>query len=76
MFKNYLEEKEKQFDVKSQTDKQVARMKLKGSQKQFEHYAMLDTVLDKIKAEIHPKQNRREAGGAGKGLDLQMSKAD
>ena len=55
MFKNYLEvkleEKGKQIEGKSETDKQVAQLRFEGNQKQFEHNAKLDSVLDRIKAQ-------------------------
>ena len=46
-----LEEKGKQIEGKSETDKQVGQLRLKGNQKQFEHNAKLDSVLDRIGAE-------------------------
>ena len=35
----------------NQTDKQVGQLRFKGNQKQFEHNAKLDSVLDKIREE-------------------------
>ena len=49
MFKSYLEVK--QIEEKSETDKQVGQLQFKGNQKQFEHNAELDSVLDRIRAE-------------------------
>ncbi|CAH3178636.1 unnamed protein product [Porites evermanni] len=53
MFKTYLEskldEKTKQLESKSKLDKQVARMKFKGNQKQFELNAQIDGVFDRIR---------------------------
>ena len=46
-----LEEKGKQIEGKSETDKQVGRLRFKGNQKQFEHNAKLDSVLDRIREE-------------------------
>ncbi|XP_068730021.1 uncharacterized protein [Montipora capricornis] len=46
-----LEEKGKQIERKSGTDKQVGRLRFKGNQKQFEHNAKLDSVLDRIREE-------------------------
>ena len=55
MFKSYLEvkleEKGKQIDGKSETDKQVGRLRFIGNQKQFEHNAKLYSVPDRIRAE-------------------------
>ena len=55
LFKSYLEDKlgqkEKQMDSKAQTESKIAQMKFKGNQKQFEHNAQLEAVLDKIKSE-------------------------
>lgn len=64
MFKSYLEdkleEKGKQLDSKSRTEKQVAVMKYKGNQKQFEHNARLEAVFDKMKTEYQPDNNAVE----------------
>ncbi|XP_068695699.1 uncharacterized protein [Montipora foliosa] len=46
-----LEDKGKQIERKSGTDKQVGRLRFKGNQKQFEHNAKLDSVLDRIREE-------------------------
>jgi hypothetical protein len=58
LFKSYLEyklgQKEKQMDSKALTETKIAHMKFKGNQKQLEHNAQLDGVLDKIKSEITP----------------------
>ena len=55
LFKSYLEDKlgqkEKQMDSKAQTESKIAQMKFKGNQKQFDHNAQLEAVLDKIKSE-------------------------
>lgn len=42
------------MDSKALTETKIAHMKFKGDQKQFEHNAQLDGVLDKIKSEITP----------------------
>ena len=55
MFKSYLEikleERGKQIEGKSETDKQVGQPRFKGNERQFEHNAKLDFVLDRIRAE-------------------------
>ena len=55
MFKSYLEvkleEKGKEIEGKSETDKQVGQLRFQGNQTQFEHNAKLDSVLDRIRAE-------------------------
>ena len=59
VFKSYLEDKLEQnhqrFDNKSQQDKQVAMLKYRGNQKQFEHNASVEAIFDKLKAEIQPE---------------------
>ena len=55
LFKSYfevkLEEKGKQIEGKSETDKEVGQLRFKGYQKQFEQNAKLESVLDRIRAE-------------------------
>ena len=59
MFKSYLEDKLEQnhqrLDNKLQKDKQVALLKYQGNQKQFEHNASVEAILDNLKAEIDPE---------------------
>ena len=61
MFKSYLEvkleEKGKHIEGKSETDKQVGQLRFQGNQKQFEHNAKLDSVLDRIRAETDGHNN-------------------
>ena len=53
MFKSYLEvkleERGKQIEGKSETDKQVGQLRFKGNERQFEHNAKLDFVLDRTR---------------------------
>ena len=55
MFKSYLEErfeqKGKEFEHKTKTEKDIVQLKFKGNQKQFELNAQLDSILDEIQAE-------------------------
>ena len=52
MFKSYfevkLDEKSKEIESKSKVDKQVTLRKFKGSQKQFEHNAQIDSIFDRL----------------------------
>ena len=74
MCKNYLEvkldEKGKEFRSQSKvSDKQITQMKFIGNQKQFEHYAQVDLVFDKILTADVP-ENREIKKLAGEGKDL------
>ena len=55
MFKDYLEKKlevkTKQIEHKSKIDKEVVQLKYKGSQKQFELNAELDSIIESIETE-------------------------
>lgn len=55
MFKSYIEDKlgqqEEQIDSKARIDKKVSLLKFKGNQKQFEHNALLEVILTRIKSE-------------------------
>ena len=59
MFKSYLEDKLEQshqrLNNKSQENKQVALLKYRGNQKQFEDNASVEAILNKLKAEIQPE---------------------
>jgi len=55
MFKDFLEkkleDKGKQIEQRSKLDKEVVQLKFKGSQKQFELNAELDTIFESIETE-------------------------
>ena len=55
MFKSYLEErfdqKCKEFELKSKTEKEIVQLKYKGNQKQFELNAQIDSIFDGIQTE-------------------------
>jgi len=56
MFKDYLEkkleDKGKQIELKSKIDKEVVQLKYKGSQKQFELNAELDSLIESIEVVV------------------------
>lgn len=63
MFKSYLEErfdqKGKEFEIKSKTEKEIVQLKYKGNQKQFELNAQIDSIFDSIHTENQKPEHGR-----------------
>ena len=84
IFKSYLEvkreEKGKQIELKLETDKEVGQLRFKGNQKQFEHNAKLESVLDRIRAETDGHnvavseliKEGKELSGSGSGSRIKV----
>ena len=68
LFKDYLQNKQevktKEIEQKSKTDKEVVRLKYRGSQKQFELNAALDSILDSIESETQQSPHSKSRTGA------------